>query len=137
MRAFFTPVLDDAAFGAAQFAYRKKYGARDALLYYALSWVVDLGCKVGVYLFDVSGAFDKVDAELLMSKLTSFVLHKRLLAVIRSWLRDRDGYVIVSGESARRINLRDIVFQGTVRGPQLWNAFLGTASLQSGVARSM
>ena len=40
-------------------------------MYYALSWVAALndGCKVGVYLSDVSSAFDKVDAELLMSKL--------------------------------------------------------------------
>ena len=83
------------------------------------------GCTAGVYLSDVSGAFDKVDAELLMSKLKSFGLNKRLLAVIRSWLRDRDGYVIVSGESSRRINLRDIVFQGTVWAPKLWNAFFG------------
>ena len=61
---FFTPVLENVAFGAAQFAYRKKHGARDALLYYALSWVAALndGCKVCVYTSDVSGAFDKVDA---------------------------------------------------------------------------
>ena len=29
---FFTPVLENVAFGVAQFAYRKKHGARDALL---------------------------------------------------------------------------------------------------------
>ena len=33
----FTPILELRAFGVAQFAYRKKHGARDAVLYYVLS----------------------------------------------------------------------------------------------------
>ena len=120
MYHFFTPILENVAFGVAQFAYRKKHGARDALLYSALSWVAAFndGCEVIVYLSDVSGAFEKADAELLMSKLTSFGLNKRLLAVIRSWLPDRDGYVVVSGEGCRCFNLRDILFQGAVWEPR-------------------
>ena len=121
MLFFFTHVIENIVFGASQFAYRKKHGARDALLYYALSWVAALNdaCKVGVYLCDVSGAFDKVDAELSRSKLLYVDLNQRLLALIRIWLRDRDGYVIVNCESSRRINLQDMVFQATVWGPQL------------------
>ncbi len=123
----FSPALEDRAFGVAQFAYRKKHGARDAVLYYVLSWIAALndGCKIGVYLSDVAGAFDRVDAEILMRTLSSFGLNVRVLAVIRSWLRDREGYVIVSGEKSRPMRLRDMVFQGTVWGSQLWNAFFG------------
>ena len=123
----FTPTLDDRAFGVAQFAYRKQHGARDAILYYVLSWIAALndGCKVGVYCSDVAGAFDRVDSELLLRKLASFGLNVRLLRIIRSWLRERKGYVIVSGEKSRPMSLRDMVFQGTVWGPSLWNAFFG------------
>ena len=58
----FAPQLETRAFGSAQFAYRKKHGARDALLMYALSWVASLheGDTIGLYCSDVSGAFDKV-----------------------------------------------------------------------------
>ena len=123
----FTPTLELRAFGATQFAYRKKHGARDAVLFYVLSWVAALndGCKVGVYCSDVVGAFDRVDAELLMRKLAAFNLNIRLLRVIRSWLRDRRGFVIVNGKKSNGMRLRDMVFQGTVWGPSLWNAFFG------------
>ena len=92
--------------------------------------------SVGVYLSDVSGAFDKVDAELLMSKLTSFGLNKRLLAVIRSWLRDRDGYVIVSCESSHQIS-EIWRFKGQCGGRNYGMPSLATASLQFGVALSV
>ena len=39
---FFVPALEQLAVGATQFAYRKEHGARDAVLYYVLSWVDDL-----------------------------------------------------------------------------------------------
>ena len=127
----FSPTLEDNAFGVAQFAYRKKHGARDAVLHYVLSWIggVNEGCKIGVYCSDVSGAFDKVDSELLLRKLSSLGLCASLLVVIRSWLRDRVGFVIVGGEKSRPMRLRNMVFQGTVWGPQLWNAFFGDCVL--------
>ena len=60
----FGPTLETTAFSDEQYAYRKKHGARDAVLLYVLSWIYELniGNKVGVYCSDVSGAFDKVDA---------------------------------------------------------------------------
>ena len=123
----FVPTLDATAFGAAQFAYRKGHGARDAVLFYALSWIAGLndGSKMGIYCSDVAGAFDRVDSELLMEKLTSFNLNERLLRVIRSWLRDRKGFVIVGGKFYHEMRLRNMVFQGTVWGPSLWNVFFG------------
>jgi hypothetical protein len=43
--------------------------------------------------------------------------------VIASWLRQRSAHVIVGGEKSRKIELRNMVFQGTVLGPPLWNLF--------------
>ena len=95
---FFAPLLEARAFGHAQFAYRKGHGARDAVLYYVLSWIDGLndGFKIGIYCSDVSGAFDRVDADILIKKLESFGLHDKLGDVTRSWLRQRTGFVIVS-----------------------------------------
>ena len=82
-----------------------------------------------MYASDVLGAFDKVDAELLMHKFESFTLDAIVLAVLRSWLRDRSAFVIVNGKRSKRIQLRNMVYQGTVWGPILWNAFSGIVSL--------
>ena len=103
--------LERFAFGDAQFAYRKKHGARDAVLYYVLSWIscLNVGNTIGMYASDVQGAFDTVDAELLMHKLASFNLDARMFAMLRSWLRDRSAYVIVNGKRSKPIQLCNIV----------------------------
>ena len=126
MTPMLTPSLEPA-FGTAQFAYRKDHGARDAVLYYVLSWIASLneGDNVGVYCSDVAGAFDRVDTELLLRKLSSLNLNIRVLRVVRSWLRDRKGFVIVRGTKSHEMILRNMVFQGTVWGPSLWNVFFG------------
>ena len=51
--------------GRTQFAYRPLVGARGALALLVLSWLRELGrCKkIGVFLSDVSGAFDRVSTE--------------------------------------------------------------------------
>ena len=123
----FSPTLESDAFGASQFAYRKKHGSRDAVALYVLSWIsfMDSGFKTGVYCSDVSGAFDRVSADRLMQKLSSLNLNQRMLSVIRSWLRDRQGFVIVNGRQSKPMELRNMVFQGTVFGPTLWNAYFG------------
>ena len=108
-----TPRLERFAFGDAQFAYRKHHGARDAVLYYVLSWIggLNVGSKIGVYASDVQGAFDKVDSELLLRKLASFNLDARILAVVRSWLRERRGFVIDNGGFSKPIRLFNMVYQ--------------------------
>ena len=105
----------------------KKHGARDAVLFYVLSWIAGLneGNNIGIYCSDVSGAFDRVDSELLLRKLESFGLNAKLISVIRSWLQQRQGFVIVNGEKSDPMRLFDMVFQGTVWGPILWNVYFG------------
>ena len=80
LHPFFGTVLEDNAFGQAQFAYRKRHGARDAVLYYVLSWIAGFiaGSKIGVCCSDVAGAFDRVDSEILFTKLKSFGLNVKL-----------------------------------------------------------
>ena len=44
---------------------------------------------------------------------------------MRSWLKNRTGFVIVNGKQSDPMGLFNMVFQGTVWGPSLWNAFFG------------
>ena len=52
-------------------------------------------------------------------------VHESLIGVIRSWLRDRTATVVVEGAGSFPSPLRNMVLQGTVWGPPLWNAFFG------------
>ena len=81
-----------------QFAYSPGRSARDALLFLMLTWLMFMarGMKIALYCSDVSGAFDKVDADKLMMKLDCLAIHSDLISVFRSWLRERSAYVVVS-----------------------------------------
>ena len=86
------------------------------------------GAKVGIYCSDVSGAFDHVSADKLIRKLAACGVNSRMLQVIRSWLRDRKARVVVAGAESQEFNLSNMLFQGTVWGPPLWNAFFGDSA---------
>ena len=74
---------------------------------------------------DVSSAFDRVDSDLLLTKLESSGLNDKLIGVIRSWLRQRASFVIVNCNICEAMHLLNIAYQGTVWGPPLWNVFFG------------
>ena len=130
LQKLFVPYLRRMdCFGPNQFAYTAGRGARDALAYLVLTWVTALSkCrKVAVYCSDVSGAFDKVDAKRLLAKLRAQRVHENVISIIASWLRRRSAYVVVGGEVSKPMTLVDMIFQGTVLGPSLWNLFYGDA----------
>jgi len=117
------------AFGPNQFAYSEGRGARDALAFLTLVWIkaLALGRKIGVYCSDVSGAFDRVSLTRLVAKLRAKKLNPKLVSVLESWLRQRTSHVVVGGCMSETMLLVDMVFQGTVLGPTLWNTFFEDA----------
>ena len=80
-----------------------------------------------MYCSDVSGAFDRVNADRLFAKLQVAKLRPEMLAVLASWLQRRTAQVVVGGEMSHEFPLADMVFQGTVLGPVLWNVFYADA----------
>ena len=66
-----THISHTVASGPNQFAHMKGRGARDALAFLVMSWILALNRRksVAVYCSDVSGAFDRVRAERLLEKL--------------------------------------------------------------------
>ena len=117
------------AFGPHQYAYTKERSYKDALAINVCHWIraMEDGQLVALYCSDVSAAFDRVSHERLTDKLRLFGLDERLHSFLASWLEDRLAEVVVGGRSAGQEPLRDSVFQGTVLGPPLWNAFYGDA----------
>jgi hypothetical protein len=86
-----------------------------------------LGRKIAIYCSDVSGAFDRVRAERLVAKLHAWKVDRQIITVIKSWLRQRTANIVVGGEYSEGMKLLNMVFQGTVLGPMLWNMFFEDA----------
>ena len=122
---YFPHVMSSLAFGPHQFAYTTGRGARDALA--LLVSAVAAGRKVAVYCSDVSGAFDRVQFHRMVAKLRTKGLHPDIIAVLVSWLKQRLAEVVVGGSVSDKMTLINMVYQGTVTGPILWNLFFEDA----------
>ena len=120
-----TSFLEQHGYGNAQWAFRKKCSARDMVLMCVARWVLLIcqGKKIGLYLSDIAGAFDRVSRHLLMGKLAQLGLPATFLDFLNSFLLPREGRVRVEGALSDVMLLCDMVFQGTVLGPPLWNTF--------------
>ena len=115
--------------GANQFAYCKGKGSRDALAFLVLTIIMAFEQKEKVVLFcsDVQGAFDRVSEVRFVDKLSRSGLPPELVSVFASWLQRRRARVVTDGAHSECMDLSDMVFQGTVFGPPLWNVFFGDA----------
>ena len=89
------------------------------------SWLLLLQrrLKVGVYLGDVSGAFDRVDATRRLHKLRRLGVCDNMLTFFENFLAPRLARVVVDGAFSMDFVLQNIIFQGTVFGPSLWNVY--------------
>ena len=127
---FIPRAVSDGFFGARQFAYTPERGARDALFWlviFSIQTFAGSG-RVGLYCSDVAGAFDRVRASRLLTKLASVPIPRKMHKVIESWLNPRTAHVVVGGARSDVIQMADMVYQGTVWGPPLWNIFFQDAS---------
>ena len=123
--------LQAKGYGDAQWAFRKKSSARDLITASVARWVLRIcqGHKVGIYIADISGAFDKVSRTLLLAKLEQLGVAPAFLDFLNSYLLSRQGFVTVEGALSECMLLTDMVYQGTVLGPPLWNAFFSDISI--------
>ena len=108
----------------------KKSSARDLVTISVARWVLRIvqGFKIGLYVADISGAFDKVSRSLLLGKLEKLGVAPAFLDFLNSYLESRRGYVTVEGTLSECMLMVDMVYQGTVLGPTLWNAFFSDIS---------
>jgi hypothetical protein len=94
-----------------------------------MQWVMafEKGFKVLVYCSDVAGAFDRASKDRLVAKLRAKGINPELVTLIASWLEPRRASVVVGGAKSEPFVIQNMVFQGTVLGPQLWNLFFEDA----------
>ena len=75
--------------------------------------------KIGLFLCDISGAFNHVSEELLLRKLQATGVNADMLKFLRSYLQARNSEILVEGSKSRKFALENTIFQGTVLGPKL------------------
>ena len=119
--------LARTAFGNNQWAFTKGLSCRDLVTMFMLSWILGIceGKKIGAWLSDISGAFDRVSKEYLLAKLQGYGVGPNFLNFLDAYLAPRTAQVVVQGKKSSDMEISDTVFQGTVLGPPLWNAFFG------------
>ena len=75
--------LQQYGFGTNQWAFKKRCSARDLVFLCVSSWILSIcsGYKIGIYLGDISGAFDRVFRDFMMAK---FYLWASLICILIS-----------------------------------------------------
>mgnify|MGYP001790979048 CR=1 FL=1 len=121
-----------------QYAYRKGVGCTDALVSVLddVTKSLDDSNNVGMQLvlYDFSKAFDLMDHGLLLSKLRSLDVTERLIALVASYLNDRQHCVTIKqhGVCSNYLTSNVGVPQGTLCGPVLWLAFVNSLQFPHG-----
>ena len=125
-----TPFLQRRAFGDNQWAFSTGLSARDLVTMLICSWILAIctGKKIGAYLGDISGAFDRVFKPYLLAKLQACGISTSFLNFLDAYLSPRMGQVLVQGARSDFFEICNSVFQGTVLGPPLWNTFFADVS---------
>ena len=85
---------------------------------------LDSGLEVCVVFFDVKKAFDSVPHAPLLEKLAEIGLNPYIIRWIKSYLTDRQQFVVVDGSSSESLQVLSGVPQGSVLGPLLFVVYI-------------
>ena len=106
--------------------YRKGFSTQTALAIFVERWkeILDKKGFAVAMLMDLSKAFDTIDHDLLIAKLSAYGFGYSSLKLIHSYLSDRWQRVKVENTFSKWTELDQGVPQGSVLGPLLFNIYL-------------
>ena len=106
--------------------YRKGYNAQYALIAMIEKWKKSLDNKglAGGILMDLSKAFDTINHELLVAKLSAYGFDESALTIILNYLSDRWQRTKINTSFSTWSELLRGVPQGSVLGPLLFNIYI-------------
>ena len=106
-----------------QCGFRKGYSVQHCLMVMLEKFkeLRDKGEEFGAFLTDLSKAFDCIDHNLLITKLSWYEVTPISLKLIFSYLSNRTQYVRINNSYSRKSEIKYGVPQGSVLGPLLFN----------------
>ena len=118
-------ILHTGKFGHCQWAFTPGLSSRDLVTATVMMWILAFctGNKIGTFLGDITGAFDRVFKAYLLAKLHKAGVGAQYLNFLDAYLEPRRAAVVVEGVRSDEFTIDNSVFQGTVLGPPLWNVF--------------
>ena len=105
-----------------QFAYRKGLGTCDVLLCvsHTLQNALESGQEARIVQIDFSAAFDRVNHQGILYRLSSVGIGGSVLSVLTQFLSNRSQYVLVDGCHSKLVNVVSGVPHCSVLGPLLF-----------------
>ena len=112
-------------FNPSHHAYRSFHSTTTALLQMYTSWLEALeeGKLAAVCMIDMSAAFDVVDTQLLLDKLSLYGCERSSIQWFWSYLTYRSQRVYIEGSLSGFLPLEAGVPQGSIHGPMLYTIF--------------
>ena len=109
-----------------QHAYKAGYSTSTALTCLTDEWFkqIDMKSVVGVVLLDFSAAFDIIDHELLLMKLSAYGFKDSAIDLLKGYLVNRQQCVMFNGSLSNIETLQCGVPQGSCLGPLLYSIFV-------------
>jgi hypothetical protein len=83
---------------------------------------------VAVVSLDLSSAFDVINVDLLLVRMSFMGLPDDIVLLLRSWLKNRTAFVEVDGECSDYFDVPNGTVQGSSLGPVLFNLFVAPNS---------
>ena len=114
----------------SQWAFCPQHNCCELISLLVCTWLLALnsGQKIGVYLSDISAAFDRVDVNLLLQKCRRAGVGDAFCDLLNKFFAPRKAEILVGGKKSRPREIANQVFQGTVLGPPMWNVFFADAA---------
>ena len=106
-------------------AFRGQHNTTTALIQMYDGWLqaVESGQLAGVCMLDMSAAFDVVDHDLLLQKLSLYGCEESILDWTKSYLQGRSQCVVINGTLSKLLPVNTGVPQGSILGPLLYTIF--------------